>query len=121
MIEKQHFFDFAADVGLAKHFGNLAATDKMVKLCQIDSKSYVLYVGCGVGVTPCYLAKKYGCRVVGVDVLKKMVERSKERGIKMNVSDRVEFRVADAQHLPFEDGTFDAVITESATSFPEDK
>ena len=35
--------------------------------------------------------------------------------------DRVEFKVADAQGLPFEDGTFDAVITESVTAFPEDK
>jgi SAM-dependent methyltransferase len=29
--------------------------------------------------------------------------------------------VADAQDLPFEDNLFDAVITESVTSFPEDK
>ena len=35
--------------------------------------------------------------------------------------DRVEFRVADAQDLPFEDDLFDAVITESVTAFPEDK
>ena len=33
----------------------------------------------------------------------------------------VEFRVADAQDLPFEVNLFDAVITESVTAFPEDK
>jgi ubiquinone/menaquinone biosynthesis C-methylase UbiE len=32
-----------------------------------------------------------------------------------------EFRVADAQDLPFDDGIFDAVLTESVTAFPEDK
>jgi SAM-dependent methyltransferase len=37
------------------------------------------------------------------------------------VAERVEFRVADAQDLPFEDDLFDAVITESVTSLPEDK
>lgn len=121
MTEEQHFFDFAAEAGLTKHFGSVEATDKMVELCQIDPASYVLDVGCGVGATPCYLAKKNGCRVVGVDILPKMVKRSNERAVKMSVTDRVKFRVADAQDLPFEDGRFDAVITESVTSFPEDK
>jgi arsenite methyltransferase len=50
-----------------------------------------------------------------------MVERSRERAIRENVADVVEFRVADAQDLPFEDDLFDAVITESVTAFPQDK
>jgi len=73
------------------------------------------------GVTPCYLARRYGCRVVGVDINVGMIERSRERAKKEKVADRVEFRVADAQNLPFDDGLFDAVITESVTAFPEDK
>lgn len=121
MTQEQHFFDFAAEAGLTKHFGSVESTDKIAELCQIGPDSYVLDVGCGVGATPCYLAKAYGCWVVGVDILPKMVERSKERALKMGISDRVEFRVADAQDLPFDDETFDAVLTESVTSFPKDK
>lgn len=121
MKQEQHFFDFAAEAGLTKHFGSLEATDKMVELCRIGSESYVLDVGCGVGATPCYLAKAFNCRVVGVDILPRMVERSKGRAVKMGVTDRTEFRVADAQDLPFDNGLFDAVITESVTSFPKDK
>jgi arsenite methyltransferase len=78
-------------------------------------------VGCGVGVTPCYLAKKYNCRVVGVDIHPGMIERSKERAQREGVAEQVEFRVADAQELPFEDEIFDDIITESVTAFPEDK
>jgi len=93
----------------------------LVELCHIDEGSYVLDVGCGVGVTPVYLARNHGCRVAGVDILPRMVERSTERASRAVVADRAEFRVADAQDLPFDDHTFDAVITESATAFPEDK
>jgi ubiquinone/menaquinone biosynthesis C-methylase UbiE len=50
-----------------------------------------------------------------------MVERSTERAQREKVTDKVEFRVADAQGLPFRDKLFDAVITESVTAFPEDK
>jgi len=49
------------------------------------------------------------------------VERSNERAKREGVLDKVEFRVADAQDLPFEDDVFDIVITESVTAFPKDK
>jgi arsenite methyltransferase len=121
MEKQQTFFDFAAEAGLTKHFGGLGGTQELAGLCHVDRDSYVLDVGCGVGVTPCFLAQRYGCRAVGVDIRPKMVERSEERARCEGVADRVEFRVADAQDLPFEAGLFDAVITESVTSFPEDK
>ena len=121
-MEKQPtFFDFAAEVGLTKHIGGVEATEALMELCHIGQGKYVLDVGCGAGVTPCFIARKYGCRVVGVDINEGMVERSGERAQREKVADRVEFRVADAQDLPFQDALFDAVITESVTSFPEDK
>jgi arsenite methyltransferase len=121
MEDQPTFFDFAAEVGLTKHIGGVEATEALMELCHVGQGSYVLDVGCGVGVTPCHIAKKYGCRVVGVDLNEGMVERSKERAIREQVADRVEFKVADAQDLPFENALFDAVFTESVTSFPEDK
>ncbi len=80
-----------------------------------------MVVGCGVGVTPCYLAKRYGCRVAGADQTEKMDDRSKERAKREGIENRVEFRIADAQNLPFEDITFDAVICESVNTFIENK
>ena len=121
MEDKQTFFDFAAEVGLTKQLGGLGSTEELIELCHIGEDKYVLDVGCGAGVTPCFIAKKYGCKVVGVDILEKMVESSRERATRERLTDRVEFRVADAQDLPFDDDLFDAVITESVTAFPEDK
>jgi arsenite methyltransferase len=121
MENQPTFFDFAAEVGLTKHIGGLEATEALIELCHIGKGKYVLDVGSGVGVTPCVIAKRYGCRVVGVDISERMVERSRERAKREKVADRVEFKVADAQDLPFEDAVFDAIITESVTSFPEDK
>jgi arsenite methyltransferase len=115
------FFDFAAEVGLTKHLGGVEATEALIELCQIIDDNYVLDVGCGAGVTPCFIARRCNCRVVGVDILPAMVEKSRERAAAERLTDRVEFRVADAQDLPFEDNLFDAVITESVTAFPSDK
>jgi len=90
-------------------------------LCHIDEGTYVLDVGCGVGITPCYIAKRYGCRVVGVDISERMIDRANERAKREDVENIVEFRVADVQNLPFEDTLFDVVIGESIVAFAEDK
>jgi len=121
-MEKQPtFFDFAAEVGLTKHIGGVGATEALAELCHIGPGSYILDVGCGVGVTACFLAKRLGCRVAAVDINEGMVARSRERAMRERVAGRVDVRAADAQALPFEDAVFDAVLTESVTSFPEDK
>jgi arsenite methyltransferase len=121
MGNEEHFFDFAAEAGLTKHLGGVESTDTLAELCHIEEGKVVLDVGCGVGATPVYLAKRYGCRVVGVDIVARMIERCEERAQREGVVGQTEFRVADAQDLPFDDGLFDVVITESATAFPEDK
>lgn len=119
--QESAYFELQAYWGMTKHMGGLKATEQLVELCHIDKGKYVLVVGCGVGGTPCYLAKRYGCRAVGVDISERMIGRSNERAKREGVKDRVEFRIADAQNLPFEDGLFDVVITESVNAFVEDK
>ena len=121
MSIEEGFFDFAAEVGLTKHLGSLESTERLIDLCQIKAGDYVLDVGCGVGATPIYLAKQIGCRVMGVDIIPCMVDRSQELADKQELSHLAAFRVADAQELPFPDNHFDVVITESVTAFPEDK
>jgi arsenite methyltransferase len=108
-------------MGITKHHGSLDATRELVELCHIGQGKYVLDVGCGVGATPAYLAREYGCRVVGVDITPKMIERARARVESEGVADAVELRVADARDLPFEDDLFDAVIGESVIVFFEDK
>ncbi len=115
------YFDLQAEVGITKHPGGLRATEELVELCRIGAGKHILVVGCGVGTTACFLAKRYGCRVVGVDVSLRMIERANERAVRQGLAGRIEFRMADAQNLPFDDGSFDAVISESVTAFVEDK
>ncbi len=72
MKDQPVFFDFAAAVGLTKHIGGVAATERIATLCHIEAGKVVLDVGCGVGQTPCFLAKRYDCKVIGVDIMEAM-------------------------------------------------
>ncbi|MDY6894198.1 MAG: methyltransferase domain-containing protein [Thermotogota bacterium] len=120
-LKESNILDLLNDVGFTKHVGGLKATKELINLCDIGKGKYVLDVGCGVGITPCYIAKKYDCKVVGIDILEKMVDSSKKRAEREGIDERVEFRLADAQNLPFEDDFFDVVISEDAIAIMEDK
>ena len=123
--EREHtatsYFNLLADMGMTKHVGSLKATEEMLQLCPIDADSLVLDVGCGPGATPCYLVETYGCRVVGIDIVPKMIMRANELAHRRGMTAQCEFRVGDAQDLPFEDDTFDAVIVESVNVFLPDR
>jgi len=104
-----------------QHTAGLKSTEELISKCHIKNGSFVLDVGCGIGTTACLLAKKYNCKVVGVDINKKMIEFSKKRAKKTGVTDKVKFIVADAQNLPFKNDFFDVVIAESVNAFVNDK
>jgi ubiquinone/menaquinone biosynthesis C-methylase UbiE len=115
------YLDFQAYVGITKHIGGFAATDELLSLCHVEEAREVLYVGCGIGVGATYIARKYGCRVVGVDISEKMIAWARRRAQEDKVEDKTEFRVADVLDLPFEADRFDAVIVESVLAFVDDK
>jgi arsenite methyltransferase len=115
------YFELQAYVGTTKHMGGFEATQELIDLCHIGKDAYVLDVGCGAGATASTLSRTVGCRVVGVDLREEMVALSIERAQREGVEDRVVFRVADAQDLPFDDATFDVVLCESVATFIEDK
>lgn len=115
------YFGIQSSWGVTKHLGGRKATERLVELCAITPDSKVLEVGCGVGITACYLASKVGCSLTSVDLSGQMVAWAKKRAEREGLADRITFRVADAQDLPFSDGGFDVVISESVTAFASDK
>jgi ubiquinone/menaquinone biosynthesis C-methylase UbiE len=124
-VGTREWYDFVgllADTLPSVHMGGQEATHMLLDMCQLDATSQVLDVGCGPGNTACLIAEQYGSRVLGVDISEVMIAKATERARRQGLLDKVEFRVADAFQLPFEDDRFDAVIVESVlTPLPGDK
>jgi ubiquinone/menaquinone biosynthesis C-methylase UbiE len=124
-ISTREWYDFIghlADVLPGIHLGGREATRTLLEMCQLDTQSYVLDVGCGPGNTACLIAQQYGVRVLGIDISEVMIDQANQRARRLGVEDKVEFRVADIFQLPFEDNSFDVAIAESVlTPLPGDK
>ena len=76
---------------------------------QIPEGSKVLDIGCGPGFFSLLLAS-LGLKVTAADYSEGMLEKSKDL-LNRNGYHNVEFCRADAQHLPFADASFDAVVS----------
>ncbi len=99
------------------HPGGLQATKLLAEKCKISSDMLILDVGCGSGRSDIFLAKQYGCRIVGVDIDAGTLLKAQAKAISNGVGDRVTFRVADANDLPFVDQTFEGAIIQAALIF----
>lgn len=74
----------------------------------------LLEIGCGTGHFSEHFASR-GFEVTGVDISKPMIALARQKNIKHSG-----FEVADAEHLPFEDETFDVAATITALEFVSD-
>ena len=115
------YLDIQAEVGITKHLGGFNATDELLALCHVKEAESILYVGSGIGVGPAYIARKFGCQIVAVDISEKMLSWTTQRALEEGVSTKVEPRLANILDLPFEDNRFDAVLVESVLAFVESK
>lgn len=114
------YFDMQAKMGHTKHLGGVAATNRLAELCQLEPGKTLLNVGSGAGISAAYVAEKIGCLVVGVDLLPGMVASAERWAAERGLTGQMEFRLGDAQDLPFEDNQFDALICESVNIFVPD-
>ncbi len=122
-IAECEIFDFMANhLGLTViHPGGLKATKKLEDTLQINSKTKILDIACGKGSTAFYLAEKYGCSVVGIDISEKLIQEANNTCRKKKLNNQVKFLVANAMNLPFEDNQFDVAISQGILVFVDDK
>lgn len=97
-------------VGNPTSFADLASGDR------------VLDVGCGGGLDALVAAAAVGPGgdVVGIDMTPEMVERAHEAAALAPWAP-VRFLLAEAEHLPFEDGTFDVALSNGCLNLSADK
>jgi cyclopropane fatty-acyl-phospholipid synthase-like methyltransferase len=71
----------------------------------------VLDIGSGIGGPACYLAQRFGCQVLGVDVSTIGHEQAVARAHDMGLSQLVQFRCSDIQFLTLPTQAFDVILS----------
>jgi len=91
--------------------------ESLAEACDLRWDERVLDVAAGNGNATLAAARR-GCLVTSTDYVASLLERGKERARAARLE--VNFRVADAEDLPFEDETFDAILSTFGVMFAPD-
>jgi ubiquinone/menaquinone biosynthesis C-methylase UbiE len=98
---------FVNDPANAERVARIAGS--LLERVTLPPEPRCLEIGCGQGAVTRLLVERYGARVVASDFDPAQVALAQER--LADLDKRVEFRVADARAMPFDDAQFDGVFS----------
>ena len=92
--------------------------EELCEALDVHSGQKVLDVAAGNGNVSLAAARRW-CDVVATDYAPSLLERGRERAAAERLN--IEFREADAEALPFQDGSFDVVVSTFGVMFTPDQ
>src|SRR5436190_14769951 len=104
----------ASDLAMLEDFHSLGrlATAALIDLAEISASDRVLDAGTGIGGTARLIAAERGARVSAVDLTPEYCEVARWLNDAVGLGDMIEVRTADVTELPFEDASFDVVLSQ---------
>jgi sarcosine/dimethylglycine N-methyltransferase len=104
----------ASDLAMLEDFHSLGrlATAALVELAQIGASDRVLDAGTGIGGTARLIAAERGARVTAVDITPEYCDVAEWLNDAVGLGDLIEVRSADVTELPFDDASFDVVVSQ---------
>ena len=101
-VDHFHARGFPATVDLADHL-------------PIKSTDHVLDIGCGIGGPALYFAKRFGCRVSGVDITGPFIDAANKLTALLGMTGQVSVEQGDALCLSYRGETFDGAYSQHVT------
>ena len=95
--------------GLQYHLGGFQDTQELAELAGLSASDSVLDVCSFIGGPAVQIADSIGCHVTGVDLHKNAIAAANRIVEVTGLTGLLDFKVADAKALPFDDGVFSVV------------
>lgn len=89
---------------------NIGKVRTRLEQLDVENLHDVLELGCGIGSVSAYLSENYQMNVIGTDFDPLQVQIAKRNHLE---NERLKYKIEDASHLSFEDGSFDLVLSQN--------
>lgn len=103
------------------HGRGIEATEELAARLAVRPAHHLLDVGSGLGGPARVFARRFGCRVTGVDLTAEFCALARELNRRTGLEARVSIHEADALAMPFEDAFFDGAYSMNVSMNIADK
>ena len=92
------------------HIGGRQASEEFITQLVPTADDHMLDIGCGLGGTSRFMASRFGCRVIGVDLTPEFITTGQALCDWVGLSGQVELHQGDATEMAFRDEIFDGAV-----------
>ena len=103
------------------HGRGLEATEDMAGLLRVAATDHVLDVGSGLGGPARYMARRFGCRVSGIDLTAEFCDVARHLTALLGLEERVSVSQGDALAMPYGEAAFDGAYSMNVSMNIADK
>lgn len=93
------------------HTGGAGASDRLLARLPLSGDSRVLDAGCGIGGTVRRVARRFGCRVTGIDLTAAYIDVATHLTKHLRLQHLCTFHTGSVLDLPFDDAAFDVCLS----------
>ncbi len=97
------------------HSRGFPATVEFADRLPINAGEHIVDIGCGLGGPARYMAKRFQCRVSGIDITEPFVEAANKLTALLHMERQVKIVHGNGQRLPYPDSHFDGAYTQDVT------
>jgi SAM-dependent methyltransferase len=103
------------------HIRGRDATRELAQLATLRKGMKTLDLGCGLGGPARTLASEFGCDVIGIDLTEEYIHTAKLLSEYLGENGKITFRQGNVLDIPFDDASFEAVVSQHVVMNIEDK
>jgi SAM-dependent methyltransferase len=103
------------------HARGFPATVELADRLHLQANQHIVDIGCGLGGPARYIAKRFQCKVSGVDITEPFVEAANKLTTLLKMENQVKIELGDGQRLPYADASFDGGYTQHVTMSVADR
>lgn len=97
------------------HARGFPATIELADRLPIKAGQHILDIGCGLGGPARYMAKRFQCKVTGLDITEPFVEAANKLTALLQMQEQVKIERGDGHNLPYPNFHFDGAYTQHVT------